>query len=308
MKNTDKIIITCAVTGAIHTPTMSPYLPITPDEIARDALGAAEAGAAILHLHARDPETGKPDQRPEAFARFLPRIKQNTNAAINITTGGSPYMKVEERVGARRRPRRPGRAGNETNLAFLERREYIFQCGRGPARGRGCCMAAEQMLDLITIGRSCVDLYGEQVGGRLEDMGSFAKYVGGSPTNTAVGAARLGLRAGLLTRVGADHFGRFIREQLARECVDRGYYLSFSGTVTFKNAKALRDALASTPLDQVLVETDAPYLTPHPWRGATNSPTLVPLTVRAMASVLGVAVPTLCAALSENSERLYGPW
>ena len=96
--------------------------------------------------------------------------------------------------------------------------------------------------------------------------------------------------------------------ELARECVDRGYYLSFSGTVTFKNAKALRDALASTPLDQVLVETDAPYLTPHPWRGATNSPTLVPLTVRAMASVLGVAVPTLCAALSENSERLYGPW
>jgi 5-dehydro-2-deoxygluconokinase len=81
-------------------------------------------------------------------------------------------------------------------------------------------MAAEDMLDLIAIGRSCVDLYGEQVGCRLEDMGSFAKYIGGSPTNTAVGAARLGLRAGLVTRVGADHFGRFVREQLARECVD----------------------------------------------------------------------------------------
>lgn len=93
-----KVIITCAVTGAIHTPTMSPYLPITPDEIAADAIGAAEAGAAILHLHARNPENGKPDQTPEAFARFLPRVKQATNAAINITTGGSPYMKVEERV------------------------------------------------------------------------------------------------------------------------------------------------------------------------------------------------------------------
>jgi len=69
-----------------------------PDEITREAIAAAEAGAAILHLHARDPETGKPDQTPEAFARFLPRIKQGTNAAINITTGGSPYMKVEERV------------------------------------------------------------------------------------------------------------------------------------------------------------------------------------------------------------------
>ncbi len=80
--------------------------------------------------------------------------------------------------------------------------------------------ALERQLDLITIGRSCIDLYGEQVGGRLEDMASFAKYIGGSPTNTAVGASRLGLRAGLLTRVGADHFGRFIREQLVREGVD----------------------------------------------------------------------------------------
>src|SRR6202020_1415249 len=75
-------------------------------------------------------------------------------------------------------------------------------------------------LDLIAIGRSSVDLYGEQVGGRLEDMGSFAKYVGGSPTNTAVGAARLGLKAAVITRVGADHFGRFIREELEREDVD----------------------------------------------------------------------------------------
>jgi uncharacterized protein (DUF849 family) len=93
-----KVIITCAVTGAIHTPTMSPHLPITPDEIVRDAVAAAEAGAAILHLHARNPETGQPDQTPDAFAPFLPRIKQATKAVINITTGGSPYMKVEERV------------------------------------------------------------------------------------------------------------------------------------------------------------------------------------------------------------------
>jgi uncharacterized protein (DUF849 family) len=93
-----KIIITCAVTGAIHTPSMSPHLPITPDEIVADALAAAEAGAAILHLHARDPETGKPDQTPEAFARFLPRIKQQTNAIINLTTGGSPFMSPKERV------------------------------------------------------------------------------------------------------------------------------------------------------------------------------------------------------------------
>ncbi|AQZ50990.1 3-keto-5-aminohexanoate cleavage protein [Martelella mediterranea] len=94
----DKVIITCAVTGAIHTPTMSQYLPITPDEIAEAAIGAAEAGAAILHLHARDPKTGKPDQSPEAFTPFLGRIKQSTNAVVNITTGGSPYMTVDERT------------------------------------------------------------------------------------------------------------------------------------------------------------------------------------------------------------------
>ncbi|MBX3566751.1 MAG: 3-keto-5-aminohexanoate cleavage protein [Rhizobiaceae bacterium] len=93
-----KVIITCAVTGAIHTPSMSEYLPITPQQIIDDALGAAEAGAAILHLHARNPENGKPDQTPEGFMKFLPQIKQATNAAINLTTGGSPYMKVEERV------------------------------------------------------------------------------------------------------------------------------------------------------------------------------------------------------------------
>jgi len=98
MATNGKVIITCAVTGAIHTPTMTPYLPITPDEITAAAVGAAEAGASILHLHARDPENGKPDQTPEGFAKFLSRIKQSTNAVLNITTGGSPFMKVEERV------------------------------------------------------------------------------------------------------------------------------------------------------------------------------------------------------------------
>ena len=93
-----KVIITCAVTGAIHTPSMSRYLPVTPDEITEQAVAAAEAGAAILHLHARDPDTGRPDQSPEGFARFLPRIKQGTDAVINITTGGSPYMSVKERA------------------------------------------------------------------------------------------------------------------------------------------------------------------------------------------------------------------
>jgi len=85
-----KVIITCAVTGAIHTPSMSPHLPVTPEQIAEAAIDAAEAGAAMVHLHARDPETGKPDQSPEAFGQFLSRIKQRTGAVINLTTGGAP--------------------------------------------------------------------------------------------------------------------------------------------------------------------------------------------------------------------------
>lgn len=93
-----KVVITCAATGAIHTPSMSPHLPITADEIIADALGAAKAGAAVIHLHARNEQDGRPDQTIEGFARFLPRIKQQTNAVINITSGGSPFMNVQKRV------------------------------------------------------------------------------------------------------------------------------------------------------------------------------------------------------------------
>jgi uncharacterized protein (DUF849 family) len=94
----NKVIITCAITGSIHTPSMSPHLPITPDQIAESAIGAAEAGAAIVHLHARNPQTGRPDQSPEAFMKFVPRIKQRTNVVINLTSGGAPTMRVEERA------------------------------------------------------------------------------------------------------------------------------------------------------------------------------------------------------------------
>jgi uncharacterized protein (DUF849 family) len=93
-----KVIVTCAVTGAIHVPSQSPYLPLTPEEIGEGAIGAAAAGAAILHLHARDPKDGRPTPDPEVFARFLPRIKAATEAVINITTGGGQQMTIEERL------------------------------------------------------------------------------------------------------------------------------------------------------------------------------------------------------------------
>ena len=94
----NKVIISCAITGSIHTPSMSPHLPVTAEEIATSALGAAEAGAAIVHLHARNPVDGRPDQAPEAFEPFLRVIKQRSDVVVNLTTGGSPYMSVEERV------------------------------------------------------------------------------------------------------------------------------------------------------------------------------------------------------------------
>ncbi|TPQ52629.1 3-keto-5-aminohexanoate cleavage protein [Prosthecomicrobium hirschii] len=93
-----KVVITCAVTGSIHTPSMSPHIPVTADEIAEAAIGAAEAGAAIVHLHARDPHDGRPDQSPERFLPFLSRIKQQSDVVVNITTGGAATMTIEERL------------------------------------------------------------------------------------------------------------------------------------------------------------------------------------------------------------------
>ncbi|HYP59655.1 MAG TPA: 3-keto-5-aminohexanoate cleavage protein, partial [Thermomicrobiales bacterium] len=96
----NKVIITCAVTGAVHVPSQSEYLPITPEQIAENAIGAAEAGAAILHLHARNPENGRPTPDPEMFMQFLPEIKERCNAVINITTGGGQGMTLEQRLAA----------------------------------------------------------------------------------------------------------------------------------------------------------------------------------------------------------------
>ena len=98
MASTNKIIITCAITDSIHTPSMSPYLPVSPEEIAEAGIAAVEAGASILHLHARDPKDGRPTQDPKVFQKFLPTIKNNTDAVINLTSGGAATMTIEERL------------------------------------------------------------------------------------------------------------------------------------------------------------------------------------------------------------------
>lgn len=158
-----KVIVTCAVTGAIHTPSMSPHLPVTPQEIAEAAIGAAEAGAAIVHLHARDPKTGKPDQSPEAFAPFLKIIKQSSDCVINLTTGGAPTMLVEERVrpAATFKPEVASLNMGTMNFALfpmLERfREFRHDWERPYLEGSRAGFFKNTFADIEFILRTCAD-------------------------------------------------------------------------------------------------------------------------------------------------------
>jgi len=125
MKKSNKVVITCAVTGSIHTPTMSPHIPITPDEIAQEAIAAAEAGASIVHLHARDPQNGRPSPDPELFMEFLPRIKQANDVVVNISTGGAPGFTMDDRLAA------PVRAKPEiTSLNMGSLNFGVFELGK----------------------------------------------------------------------------------------------------------------------------------------------------------------------------------
>lgn len=129
----EKVIISCAVTGSAHTPTMSDALPVTPAEIAEQSIDAAEAGAAILHLHARVPEDGRPTGDPDVYARFLPAIKQRTDAVVNITTGGSATMSVQDRLAAaiKFRPEMCSLNMGSINFAFFPAAKRISEWKHG---------------------------------------------------------------------------------------------------------------------------------------------------------------------------------
>lgn len=122
-----KIIISCAVTGSAHTPSMSDALPVTPEQIATQSIEAAEAGAAIIHLHARDPDDGSPTGDPDIYARFLPLIKQRTDAVVNMTTGGAVTMTVHQRLAAalRFRPEMCSLNMGSLNFAFFQAADRI---------------------------------------------------------------------------------------------------------------------------------------------------------------------------------------
>lgn len=141
MRKNGKVIITCAVTGAIHTPTLSEGLPYTPADIARQAIEAAQAGAAILHLHARDLETGAPTGDPDIFAKFLPEINASSDAVINLTTGGSPDITGEQRLAAAlrftSRPRRVnGLTGSNAGSPFSRHASSSVVMSRPRLRSR----------------------------------------------------------------------------------------------------------------------------------------------------------------------------
>ena len=132
----NKIIISCAITGSIHTPTMSDALPITPDQIATQAIDAAKAGAAILHLHARDPKDGRPSSEASVFMQFLPRIKQATDAVVNITTGGAVTMTPKNGLSASSRPHGSVAAMRLRSSGMWMRRVFLKSSGSAPRSGR----------------------------------------------------------------------------------------------------------------------------------------------------------------------------
>ena len=149
-------------------------------------------------------------------------------------------------------------------------------------------------------------VYGPMGGGLADARAGRIRFVGDPETRIREDVLRILAEEGAPDKTVMHCFSGDVA--MARECADRGYYLSIAGTVTFKNARGLRDALAVTPPERLLVETDAPYLTPSPYRGSANAPYLLPHTVRRMADVLSLDVATLCGHLSGNAEAVYGPW
>lgn len=158
-----KVIVTCAVTGSVHTPSMSPHLPVTPDQIARSAIEAAEAGASIVHLHARDPETGRPTQQPEIYAQFLPQIAEASRVVINITTGGSPILPLEERLApaVRFKPEIASLNMGSMNFAFHEMlgrfKEFRQDWEQPYLEGSQDLVFRNTFRDIETILRRCAD-------------------------------------------------------------------------------------------------------------------------------------------------------
>lgn len=159
----NKVIITCAVTGSVHTPSMSPFLPKTPAEIAASAIDAADAGAAVVHLHARDPETGKPTQNPDVYAQYLPTIYEKSNVVINITTGGSPILPLEERLApaARFQPEIASLNMGSMNFGFYEMlnrfTEFSYDWERPYLQNSDDLVFRNTFRDIERILRSCGD-------------------------------------------------------------------------------------------------------------------------------------------------------
>jgi len=229
-KQNEKIIISCAITGAVHTPTMSEFLPVTPDEIASQAIGAAEAGAAILHLHARDPKTGAPTPDHGVYMQFLPRIKQSTDAVVNITTGGGLKMTVDERLAAplKLKPEMCSLNMGSMNFALFpvadRYKTWKHDWEEGYLRGTDDHIFRNTFRDIERIIRTLGDEHGTRFEHECYDVGHLYNLAHFVDRGLVRPPFFIQMIFGILGGIGADLENLFVMKEAADRLFGRGSY------------------------------------------------------------------------------------
>jgi uncharacterized protein (DUF849 family) len=230
--NRRKVIITCAVTGSIHTPTMSPYLPITPSEIAEQSIAAAEAGASIIHLHARDPQNGRPTPDPKVFMEFLPRIKQGCAAVINITTGGGHGMTLEERLAAPLRASPEMTSLNMGSMNFglypmLERyKEFKYEWEPKHLEGSRDFIFRNTFKDIERVMKELGEGHGTRFEFECYDVGHLYNLAHFLDRGLAKPPLFVQTIFGILGGIGADHENLVHMRRIADKLFGNDYYWS----------------------------------------------------------------------------------
>jgi uncharacterized protein (DUF849 family) len=236
MRKSSKVVITCAVTGSIHTPSMSPYLPITPDQIADQAIEAVEAGAAIVHLHARDPVDGHPTPDPDVFMQFLPRIKQATDAVVNITTGGGPGMTMDERLAAPKRAQPELCSLNMGSLNFgvfdlaEKPRDWIHAWEKPFLEGSRRSLQSNTFEQIDTVISELHDAYGTRFEFECYDVGHLYTLADFVRRGRLKPPFLIQFIFGILGGIGADPENLIVMKQTADRLFGADYLMSCFGT------------------------------------------------------------------------------
>jgi uncharacterized protein (DUF849 family) len=232
MRKADKVIITCAVTGSIHTPTMSDALPITPAEIAEQSVAAAEAGASIIHLHARDPKDGRPSASADLFMEFLPRIKQQSNAVLNITTGGGLGMTLDQRLEAARRASPEVTSLNMGSMNFgifgaAEKiKNFKYEWERPYLENTRDFIMKNTSLDIETVLKDLGEGHGVKFEFECYDVGHLYTLAHFVERGLAKPPFFIQCIFGILGGIGADHENLTHMKMIADKLFGDDYYLS----------------------------------------------------------------------------------